>query len=151
MVWNRLVHLVNSRKMVYRYGMVKVGAAKEKPERVPVKTRPHPVRLIPSRLFAFFLVMEAWVFALYLVGAGEGWPDSGLLFLARQLTTLGLLSFMSALLGIVFGIVETLLFKRRFFLRFVAVYVVLGAAGLALGLPGGVFQTIAAGRLAGGL
>jgi hypothetical protein len=65
--------------------------------------------------------------------------------LARHLTAFGILSFMSALLGIIFAIAQTLLFKRAAFLRFVVVYVVLGAAGLALGLAGGVFQTVAAG------
>jgi hypothetical protein len=131
--------------------MSKVNVAKEKSGggSIPAKTGPHPLRLIPSRLFAFFFVMEVWVFALYLVGSGEGWPDSGLSFLARCLATLGILSFISALLGIVFNIVETLLFKRMFFLRFVGIYVALGTAGLALGLSGGVFQTIAAGT--GGL
>ncbi|MDR0639455.1 MAG: hypothetical protein LBG27_11245 [Spirochaetaceae bacterium] len=128
-----------------------VHGEKEKSGGKPAKTRLHPCQLIPSRLFAFFFVMEVWVFALYLVGAREGWPDSGLSFLVRHLATLGALTFVSALLGIVFDIAETLLFKRAFFLRFVVVYVVLGAAGLALGLLGGVFQTIAAGRLPGGL
>jgi hypothetical protein len=132
--------------------MTKVTGAKEKPGEgeCPAKTRLHPCQRIPSRLFAFFFVMTVWVFALYLFGAREGWPDSGLRFLARHLATFGILSFVSALLGIVFDIAQTLLFKRVLFLRFVLVYVVLGAAGLALGLAGGVFQTIAAGRLPGG-
>jgi hypothetical protein len=131
--------------------MMKINAAKKKSsaKESAAKTRPHPWRFIPSRLFAFFFVMESWVFALYLVGAREGWPDSGLRFLTRHLTTLGVLSFVSALLGIAFDIAQTLLFKRIFFLRFVFVYVVLGAAGLMLGIAGGVFQTVAAGT--GGL
>jgi hypothetical protein len=131
--------------------MAKVNVAKEKSGEgsAPAKTGLHPLRLIPSRLFAFFFVMEVWVFALFLVGSGEGWPDSGLSFLARCLATLGTLSFISALLGIVFDIAETLIFKRMFFLRFVCVYIALGTAGLALGLSGDIFQTIAAG--AGGL
>lgn len=116
---------------------------------VPAKTGLRPCRLIPSRLFAFFFVMEVWVFTLYLIGAREGWPDSGLRFLAQYLTTLGPLSFVSALLGIMFDIAQTLLFKRMSFLRFAFVYVILGAAGLALGISGGVFQTVAAGRLPG--
>jgi hypothetical protein len=131
--------------------MGKVNGAKEMPGEgaVCIKTGPHLWRLMPSRLFAFFLVMEVWVGALYLIGVKEGWPDSGLRFLIRQLTALGGLSFVSALLGIVFDIVQALLFKRMSFLRFVLVYVVLGAAGFALGISGGVLQTIAAG--AGGL
>jgi hypothetical protein len=127
--------------------MTTVNAVKKEASKgnAPAKTEPRPWRLIPSRLFAFFFVMEAWVFALYLVGARAGWPDSGLRFLTRHLVTLGTLSFMGALLGIAFGIAQALLFKRLFFLRFVFVYAVLGAAGLALGLTGGVFQTVAAG------
>jgi hypothetical protein len=141
------VHLVNSRKMVYRYGMAKVNAAKETSgvKDIPAKRGLRLCRRIPSRLFAFFFVMEVWVFALYLVGTREGWPDSGLRFLTRHLAILGILSFAGALLGIVFDIAQTLLFKRMVFLRFVLVYVVLGAAGLALGIAGGVFQTVAAG------
>jgi hypothetical protein len=131
--------------------MEKVSGAGETPgEGVGrVKTGAHPWRLIPSRAVAFFFVMEVWVFALYLIGAGAGWPDSGLGFLIRRLTALGWLSFASALAGIAFGIAQALLFKQVFLVRFALVYVVLGAAGLALGISGGVLRTVAAG--AGGI
>jgi hypothetical protein len=109
--------------------------------------RPRLSRLIPSRLFAFFFIMECWVFALFLAGAGEGWPDAGLSLLTECLSALGILSFVTALLGTVFGAAEALVFKRVFFLRSAAVYLVLGAAGLALGILGGVFRIAAEGRL----
>jgi hypothetical protein len=115
----------------------------------PVRLRPY--QLIPSRLFTFFFIMDIWVFALYLTGASEGWPDTGLSFLTRTLTILGILSFVSAMLGIIFDILETLIFKRAFFLRFALIYLVLGLAGLALGILGGSFQIVAAGRLPEGV
>jgi hypothetical protein len=111
----------------------------------PVATGLRPCQLIPSRLFAFFFLMEVWVLVLYLTGSGEGWPDSTLGFLARHLMTLGILSFVSAMLGIVFDIAETLVFKRVLFLRFVFVYLVLGVAGLAFSILGGSFQIIGGG------
>jgi hypothetical protein len=110
-----------------------------------------PYQLIPSRLFAFFFIMDIWVFALCLAGAREGWPDAGLSFLTRALTIFGILSFAAALSGIVFDILETLVFKRGFFLWFAFVYLVLGLAGLALGILGGGFQVIAAGGLPEGV
>jgi hypothetical protein len=128
---------------------------KEKPEgetpvpRVAMRLRPY--QLIPSRLFAFFFIMECWVFVLYLTGVWEGWPDAGLSLLMEYLSMLGILSFVTAMLGIVFDIAETLVFKRAFFLRFVFVYLILGALGLALGILGGVFQIAAAGRLPKGV
>ncbi|MDR1231797.1 MAG: hypothetical protein LBK61_10400 [Spirochaetaceae bacterium] len=130
-------------------------AEKEKPEgetpvpRAAIRLRPY--QLIPSRLFAFFFIMECWVFVLYLTGAGEGWPDAGLSLLTEYLSILGILSFVSAMLGIVFDIAETLIFKRVFFLRFAVVYLVLGVAGLALGIVGSIFQIAAAGRLPKGV
>jgi hypothetical protein len=110
-----------------------------------VATGLRPYQLIPSRLFAFFFLMEAWVLVLYLTGSREGWPDSTLGFLARCLMTLGILSFVSAMLGIVFDITETLVFKQVVFLRFVFVYLVLGVAGLAFSILGGSFQIIGGG------
>jgi hypothetical protein len=128
---------------------------KEKPEGErpdsPVKISLRPYQLIPSRLFAFFFIMDVWVFALYLTGAKEGWPDAGLGLLAGYLSLLGILSFASALLGILFDIVETLVFKRIFFLRFAFVYFILGVAGLALGILGDIFHVAAAGSLPKGV
>jgi hypothetical protein len=128
---------------------------KEKPESEKqdtlVKIRLRPCQLITSRLFAFFFIMEVWVFMLYLTGSKEGWPDDGLEVLAGYLSILGILSFAGALLGILFDIVETLVFKRMFFLRFSLVYLILGAAGLALGILGDIFQIAAAGRLPKGV
>jgi hypothetical protein len=128
---------------------------KEKPEgETPVPPVARGLRLcqlIPSRLFAFFFIMESWVFILYLTGAAKGWPDAGLSLLTGYLSLLGILSFMGALLGIAFDIAETLIFKRIFFLRSAVVYLVLGAAGLALGILGGAFQIVAAGRLPKGV
>jgi hypothetical protein len=105
-----------------------------------------PYQLIPSRLFAFFFIMDVWVFVLYLTGTQEGWPDSGLNFLTNCLSILGILSFVSALLGIAFDIAETLVFKRVFFLRFAFVYLLLGTAGFLLGILGGALQIVAAGE-----
>jgi hypothetical protein len=103
-----------------------------------------PFRLIPPGLFAFFFIMELWVLALFLTGAGAGWPDEGLGFLARTLTLLGILSCAAALCGIVFSTVETLVLKRAFPFWSVLARLVLGATGLALGILGGGIETIAA-------
>jgi hypothetical protein len=122
---------------------------KEKPDEKPVPLaaiRLRPYQCVPSRLFAFFFIMAIWVFILYLTGVREGWPDAGLGLLAQNLMMLGILSFVSALLGIGFDLVETLVLKRAYFLRSALAYLLLGAAGLALGILGGTFQIAAAGR-----
>jgi hypothetical protein len=128
---------------------------KEKPESErpvpPVKIRLRPYQLIPSRLFAFFFIMDVWVFALFLTGTKEGWPDASLGLLAGCLSMLGILSFLSALFGVLFDIVESLVFKRVFFLRFAFVYLIFGVTGLALGILGDAFQIVAADRLPKGV
>jgi hypothetical protein len=102
-------------------------------------------------VFAFFFIMDVWVFALCLAGAAAGWPDATLSLLARCLSMLGILSFAGALLCVIFGIAETLVFRRGFYLWSALVCLVLGAAGLALGILGGVLRIAAAGRLPKGV
>jgi hypothetical protein len=107
--------------------------------------RPPPAPQAPVRLSFCLLLLNGWVFVLYLAVAGEGWPDESLFFLTRALLPLGLLLSLAALTGIIFSIVETLVFRRVFFLRFAVCHAVFGAAGFALSVLGGIFQILAEG------
>jgi hypothetical protein len=94
---------------------------------------------VPPRLFAFFCLADIWLLMLYGAGARRDWPGETLRFLTERWTAAGLLTFASALLGILTGILDAALWKHTLSPLKITVFGLLGAAGLLLAVLGGSF------------